>query len=82
MEALIELLAKVFDQIGNIVAALAERRKRDADYIDAIEKIGSEAAAFDFARQVSIRRADHAGIHALFFVVADAREMAVLENVE
>ena len=76
------MLAQIFDEVRNIVAAIAQRRKRDADHVDAIEKIGAKSAGLDFLLQIAIGRADHARVHALFFMVADAREMAVLQNVQ
>ena len=59
-----------------------KRRKRDADHVDAIEEIGAKAAGFDFLLELAVRRADHARIHALFLVVADAREVAILQHVQ
>src|ERR1700734_582388 len=55
LEAAIELLAQIFDQIRNILTAISEGRERDADYIDAVEKVGAKTAAFDFFREDPVR---------------------------
>ncbi len=78
----IELLAQIFNEVRNIIAAVAQRRERDADHVDAVKKIGAESARLDFLLQLSVRRADYARIHSFLFVVADAREMAVLQDVQ
>src|ERR1700751_5622498 len=80
--AAVELLPQILDEIWNIVATIAQWRKRDTDHVDAIEKVGPEPARFDFAPQLSVGCADHARIHSFLFVVADACKMAVLQNVQ
>ena len=82
LEAAIELFAEIFDEIRNIVAAIAQRRQRDGDHVDAIEEVGAKTAAGDFLVEQAIGGADHAGVQLLFFVIADAREMSVLQNVQ
>ena len=74
--------AEIFDEVGNVVAAVAQRRQRDGDHVDAVEKIGAKTAAGDFLMQQAIGGADDASVHAPFFVIADAREMAVLQDVQ
>ena len=82
LEATIELPAQIFDEVGNIFAALSKWRKCERNNIDAVEKIGAKTTALYFLRKYSVRGADYARVHAPFFVIADAGEVAVLQDVQ
>src|SRR5450432_221991 len=70
LETTIVLLAQIFDQIGNVFAAVSKRRERDADYVDAVEKVGAETAVCYFLREHPVGGADYARVHAPFFMIA------------
>src|ERR1700680_938710 len=82
LEAAIAMLPEIFHQVRNIFSALAQGRERNTDHIDAIEQIGPEATGLNFPLKPAIGRADDARVHALLFVISDAREMTILKNVE
>ena len=70
LEPAIAHLEEILGKIRNILAAVAQRRKGYGDYVDPIEKIGAEAAGFDFAPERAAGGADDARVHAYFFVAA------------
>src|ERR1700741_649022 len=82
LKTAIKLFEEIFDEIGNVVPALAERRQRDGDHIDAIKKIGAKSATRDFLLQQAVGGTDHSSVQLLFFVIANSGEMAVLKDVK
>src|SRR5580704_6691362 len=78
----IKLFAEIFNEIGNVVPAVAEGRQRDGDHVDAIKKIGAKSATGDFLLQQAVGGTDHSSVQLLFFVIANSGEMTVLKDVK
>ena len=82
--AAIELLTQILDQIRNIVAAIPQRWKRDADHVDAIKKgrrgnrpiLYFSAAAFRLVAQITRASTRFSSWS------PNAGEMAVLQDVQ
>ena len=82
LETAVEKLPEIVHQVRNVVAAVAQGRQRDGDHVDAVKKISAKAATRDFLMQQAIGGADDARVHAPFLLVADAREMTILQDVQ
>ena len=75
------LLRKCVHQLGNVLAALAQRRHRDLDDVEPVVEVFAERALGDHVAQVAMRRADHADVDVTRAAVgADALNFAGLEE--
>ena len=73
---------KVSDQLGDVLAAFADRRQIDRDHVEAIIKILAEPSALDLVEKVAIAGGDHPGIDADCLRIADALELVLLEHAQ
>ena len=62
--------------------ALAQRRQRHVDDVDAVEEVLAELAGRDHRAQVAVRRGDDADVDLARLGVADAVERALLEHAQ
>src|SRR5438477_435186 len=58
-----EALQEVPHQVGNVFAALAQRRDADREHVEPKEQVGAESAPAGGARQVLVRGGDDADIN-------------------
>src|ERR1700690_3910026 len=72
----------MFQESGNIFAALAQTGEMHANHVDAIEKVGAESPSLDFIFETPIRGADYPCFNLLFFLIADGGELAVLQHLK
>src|SRR5581483_5450925 len=66
----------------DLLAALAQRRQRDADDVQAEEEILAEFAVDDALLEILVRRGDDADVDAHVVLAAEARELAVLQHLQ
>lgn len=71
---------KTFNQKGNILHALAERRQMQADDIDAVKQVAAELALFHHGRQVAIGGGDDPGAGLDLFHPAQGLEFLFLKD--
>src|SRR5205807_6721320 len=55
---LAEFLYEVFDEFGDVLAPLAQRRKLYRDDRDAVEEVFAETPLLDHRREVAVRRSE------------------------
>src|SRR6185437_3377069 len=77
-KAPIKLISQILDKIRDILTALAQGRKGDRDYVDAIQQIRAKVSIRDFLSKQTVGGADHPRAHSTFLMVPYASEMAVL----
>ena len=53
---------EMVDEAGNLVAAFAQRRDRQADHIQAVEQVLAESSFFDEPFEVRVGRGDDADV--------------------
>src|ERR1700683_338715 len=75
-------LQEEIDEQGNILFALAQRRKVDGDHIEPVEEIFAEAAVADRLSEIDVGGGDDAHIHLNFLHSAEVHEAAVLQDAE
>src|SRR5262245_53073077 len=76
------MIAEVLRQRGNLVAALPERRQRDADDVQAEEQILAELAVGDGQFEIAVRGRNDAYVDADVLPSAEACELAVLPHLQ
>ncbi len=76
------LLQKLIGQCRNVVAALTQRRQRDADDIETEEEVFTKVAVADRRFQITIGGGHHADVDAHVLPSTEPRELAVLEHLE
>jgi hypothetical protein len=73
---------EMIDEGGNLVAAFAQRPEREADDVDAVEKVFAESAAADGVFEVRIRGGDDADVDGERPRLAERRDLARLEEAQ
>src|SRR5262249_6344160 len=75
-----EVVQEVPDQVGDVLAALAQRRDVDREHVGREEEVGPDPALAACGRQVLVGGRDHAYVHGNDFATADALDGAFLER--
>src|SRR6185295_13249209 len=75
-------LNQVFDQERDVFRALAERRYMDRKDVEPVEQILPERACGNRFLQVAVRRGQDTDVHGNRVTVADAFDLAILEDTE
>ena len=70
------------DQIFDIAAPFAQRRKIQIHNVDAVIQILAEGAIFNFGLEMPVGGADNADFHFLVFLCADAAELSILQELQ
>jgi hypothetical protein len=76
------LIEKEGDERRNVLASQPQRRQDDRHDVEPPVKVLAERFAFDLAIQIAVAGGDHADIDAVGVGVADALELALLQNAE
>ena len=76
------LRQEVLGEQRDVLAALAERRQRDRDDVDAVEQILAEPPFGDRFRQILVGRGDHADVGLQLLEPADAAEPPLLQHAQ
>ena len=76
------LVQEMIDEQRDVLLALAQRRQRDAENIQAVVKVGAEGSLFDQRRQILVGGGDGAEIHFDRLVAAHARDLLFLEDAQ
>ena len=76
------MLEGVFRQQRDVRAAVAERRQRDGDDVDAIVEVLAKASLVDFLGQLAIGGCDQADVDPDRLVAADAAHFAFLQDAQ
>ena len=76
------MLERVFRQQRDVRAAVAQRRQRDGDDVDAIVEVLAKASLGDFLGQVAIGGGDQADVDPDRLVAADAAQLALLQDAQ
>src|SRR5207249_4935109 len=76
------LIQEEIDQPRDVLAAVAQRREINIDDVEAIEQILAEIPAGDFFLQIDVGGGDHAGVDLERLRVADANELALLQDAQ
>ena len=71
---------QIFDQDGNVVAALPQCRHSKREHVEAVEEILSERTFSDGYAQVPICRREHSDVHRNRLAPSYSFEFTVLEN--
>lgn len=79
---LIEAIEEVVHEEGDVLAAVAEGWEVDGDDVEAVVEVFAEVTFADFVFEVEVGGGDDAGVDLLGAVVADAFELAFLEDSE
>ena len=72
----------MFDELGNVLAPIAERRNRDRKDVEAIVQVATEAALTDFLGQVTVGRGDDPHVDVDRARAAQPLDLAFLEHSE
>src|SRR5205807_3594889 len=86
LDALAELLGEARDEegdeLGDVRPALAQRRGADRKHIQAVEKIGTKAAAANGLLEIAVRRRDDPHIHSDRCAAPDGLELLLLKDAQ
>ena len=80
--ALRVLADEVFDEYGDVLAPLAQRRDLDRDHVEPVEEILLELALGDELPQVAVGGGDHADVDALGALRPERLELALLQHAQ
>ncbi len=75
-------LQEVLGEQGDVLLAVAQRRKLEADDVQAVEEVFAEAAFFDGLLQVDVGGGDDAHVHLDLLGSAEMHEAAVLQHAQ
>src|SRR3546814_3613309 len=75
-------LDEVVDKRGDVAPAVAQRRQRDWNDVEAVEKILAEPAIGNERPHVAVRRRDDAHVGAERLIAADGRIFVALKHAE
>src|SRR3546814_8246458 len=70
------------DERGEVAAPVAQRRQRDRNDVEAVEKILAKPAIGDERPHVAVRRGDDAHVSAQRLLAADGRILIALQHAE
>jgi hypothetical protein len=82
VEALAEEREEVFDEGGDVVAAVAERRDVERDDVETVEEVCAEAAGGDVLGEVAVGGGDDADVGLAVACGADAAEATLFEEAQ
>ncbi|OLB62902.1 MAG: hypothetical protein AUI11_03695 [Acidobacteria bacterium 13_2_20CM_2_66_4] len=72
----------MIDEQRHVFGALAKRRHRDANHVEAVQQIDAKASRLDFATEVAIRCGDDAHVDAAREVLAHAPDFSLLDDAQ
>src|SRR5208282_2300094 len=73
---------EIFGQLANVAGAVAQRRQRNRNHVQAIKKIGAEAAFGDRGFERTVAGRNHPNIDAHRLVRSQAVELALLQGAQ
>ena len=73
---------EVLGQGVDVVAAIAQRRQRQAQRVEAVVEVGAEPAGFDVGGEVAVGRRDHADVDGELGAGTDGPDGALLEGAQ
>ena len=77
-----ELADEVLHEQGHVFLAIAQRRQRQRDHVQAVEQVFAERAVGDHLHELGVGRGEHAHVHLDGAVLADALELALLQHAQ
>src|SRR6185312_12531583 len=82
VEFAVVVLNEIVHQILDIATAFPQRRKVEADHVDAVKQVLPEGPAFNFDFQITVGGADNAYFNFFVFLRANAAELTVLQKLQ
>src|SRR5262245_37166269 len=76
------MVQEIADQVGDVLAALAQRGDMDRKYVKPKEKVVPEAALLQRGRQDLVRRGDNPRVHRDRIAAAHPLDDALLEHAQ
>ena len=77
-----ELADEVFDERGNVFAALAQRGQFDAEDVEPVKQVRTECALFDHVLEILVGGGHAAEVDLDDLVAADAGDLALLQHAQ